>query len=213
MAAVADIFLAYAREDEPRVKAIAGAPRGRTAGPCGGPPHPPRQALRRLHSGQLDASRRIIVVWSRASIGSQFVRDAGDRGSQWPPRARAPRARQAAARVSPVQAADSSATGTDNRPRRIRPPRAFNRVARSALGRVSASAAQTDAPIAVPAIDQDSIRRICRDTPFRSTAPAATRVGRMLVDSSQAAWLGRGGCDRPGDGGRGHAMASIFSRE
>jgi TIR domain len=70
---VADIFLSYAREDKPRVGQIATALESRGWTVWWDRRIPPGQVFTSYIQQQLDDARCIVVLWSKASIGSQFV--------------------------------------------------------------------------------------------------------------------------------------------
>jgi TIR domain/RoxA-like, cytochrome c-like len=77
---VVDIFLSYAREDEPRARTIAAALE-RIGWSVWWDRHIPHgQHFADYIQQQLDAARCIIVLWSRVSVVSQFVRDEAAEG-------------------------------------------------------------------------------------------------------------------------------------
>jgi TIR domain len=77
---MADIFLSYAREDEARARSLA-ADLERRGWSVFWDRRIPHGRNFRLHiQQQLDSARCIVVLWSKASLGSQFVLDEAAEG-------------------------------------------------------------------------------------------------------------------------------------
>jgi formylglycine-generating enzyme required for sulfatase activity len=77
---MADIFLSYAREDEPRARALAGALGSRGWSIFWDRRIPKGRDFREHLQQQLDSAGCIVVLWSRASIKSGFVIDEATEG-------------------------------------------------------------------------------------------------------------------------------------
>jgi TIR domain-containing protein len=75
-----DIFLSYAREDEGRARMLAEALESRGWSVWWDRRIPHGQDFNAYIQQQLDAARCIVVLWSKASVASQFVRDEASEG-------------------------------------------------------------------------------------------------------------------------------------
>jgi formylglycine-generating enzyme required for sulfatase activity len=77
---MADIFLSYAREDETRARALAAALGSRGWSVFWDRRIPHGRDFRTHIQQQLDSARCIVVLWSSASVKSQFVLDEATEG-------------------------------------------------------------------------------------------------------------------------------------
>ena len=77
---MADIFLSYAREDVARVRLIAKALESSGWSVWWDRSIPPGRDFNAYIQQQLDAARCIVVLWSKASVASPFVRDEAGEG-------------------------------------------------------------------------------------------------------------------------------------
>jgi hypothetical protein len=77
---MADIFLSYAREDEPRARLLATALEAQGWSVWWDRRIPHGKDFNSYIQEQLDAARCIVVLWSKASVASQFVRDEASEG-------------------------------------------------------------------------------------------------------------------------------------
>jgi hypothetical protein len=77
---MADIFLSYAREDEPRARLLAAALESYGWSVWWDRRIPPGQVFTTYIQRQLDAARCIVVLWSKASVTSQFVNEEAREG-------------------------------------------------------------------------------------------------------------------------------------
>jgi hypothetical protein len=77
---MADIFLSYAREDVARARQIAETLESRGWSVWWDRRIPPGQDFTAYIQRQLDEARCIVVLWSKASVASQFVRDEAAEG-------------------------------------------------------------------------------------------------------------------------------------
>ena len=75
-----DILLSYAREDEPRARLLATALEARGWSVFWDRRIPHGKDFNAYIQQQLDAARCIVVLWSKASLASQFVRDEATEG-------------------------------------------------------------------------------------------------------------------------------------
>jgi hypothetical protein len=88
---VSDIFLSYAREDLPRVKPVVAALEQRGWSVWWDRTIRPGQTFDAVIEAALDEARCIVVLWSRESVKSQWVRTEADEGQQrWHPHPGAP---------------------------------------------------------------------------------------------------------------------------
>jgi formylglycine-generating enzyme len=79
---VSDIFLSYAREDLPRVKPIVDALAGRGWSVWWDPGIKPGETWDEVIEAELDQARCVIVLWSRQSVQSRWVRTEADEGQR-----------------------------------------------------------------------------------------------------------------------------------
>jgi TIR domain len=77
---MADIFLSYAREDLTRAHGIAQALESHGWSVWWDRRIPPGQEFTSYIQRQLDDARCIVVLWSKASVASAFVRDEAAEG-------------------------------------------------------------------------------------------------------------------------------------
>jgi hypothetical protein len=77
---MADIFLSYAREDEARARALAGALESRGWSIFWDRRIPHGRNFRKHIEDQLSSAPCIVVLWSKASLASQFVLDEATEG-------------------------------------------------------------------------------------------------------------------------------------
>jgi actin-like ATPase involved in cell morphogenesis len=77
---MADIFLSYARKDEPRARLLAAALESRGWSVWWDLRIPHGKDFNAYIQQQLDDARCIVVLWSKASVTSQFVRDEATEG-------------------------------------------------------------------------------------------------------------------------------------
>jgi formylglycine-generating enzyme required for sulfatase activity len=77
---MADIFLSYAREDEPRARLLAAALESHGWSVWWDRRIPHGKDFSAYIQQQLDAAHCIVVLWSKASLASQFVRDEAEEG-------------------------------------------------------------------------------------------------------------------------------------
>ncbi len=77
---MADIFLSYAREDEPRASLLAAALESRGWSVWWDRRIPHGKDFNAYIQHELDAARCIVVLWSKVSLASQFVRDEASEG-------------------------------------------------------------------------------------------------------------------------------------
>jgi formylglycine-generating enzyme required for sulfatase activity len=77
---MADIFLSYAREDEPRARLLAAALESRRWSVWWDRRIPHGKDFNAYIQHELDAARCIVVLWSKASLASPFVRDEASEG-------------------------------------------------------------------------------------------------------------------------------------
>jgi hypothetical protein len=77
---MADIFLSYAREDETRARTLASALGSRGWSIFWDRRIPHGRNFRKHIDDQLDSARCIVVLWSKASLVSQFVLDEATEG-------------------------------------------------------------------------------------------------------------------------------------
>jgi hypothetical protein len=77
---VADIFLSYAREDELRARAVAGELESRGWSVFWDRRIPTGHDFGEHLQQQINAARCIVVLWSKASVASRFVRDEATEG-------------------------------------------------------------------------------------------------------------------------------------
>jgi formylglycine-generating enzyme required for sulfatase activity len=77
---MADIFLSYAREDEPRARLLATALESHGWSVWWDRRIPHGSDFNQYIQEQLDAARCIVVLWSKASLASRFVRDEATEG-------------------------------------------------------------------------------------------------------------------------------------
>ena len=77
---MADIFLSYARKDEPRVRLLAAALESHGWSVWWDRRIPHGKDFNAYIQQQLDDARCIVVLWSKASVMSQFVRDEATEG-------------------------------------------------------------------------------------------------------------------------------------
>src|SRR5206468_12724196 len=83
-AAMADVFLSYARADRPRVEPLVRALEGQGFSVWWDPHIAPGQEFDELIAQELQRAGCVVVVWTENSVPSRWVRgearDAADRG-------------------------------------------------------------------------------------------------------------------------------------
>src|SRR5262245_3319705 len=77
---MADIFLSYAREDEAHARLLASALHSRGWSVWWDRHIPAGRDFNRFIEEQLSHARCIVVLWSKASVASHFVRDEAAEG-------------------------------------------------------------------------------------------------------------------------------------
>ncbi|HET9598957.1 MAG TPA: TIR domain-containing protein [Anaeromyxobacteraceae bacterium] len=77
-----DVFVSYAREDAPRIHELVGALEGKGWSVFWDHRIPAGQSWRSYIGKALDDTRRAIVVWSKASIASEFVLEEASRAKR-----------------------------------------------------------------------------------------------------------------------------------
>jgi hypothetical protein len=77
---MADIFVSYAREDEPRARVLTAALESRGWSVFWDRRIPDGKDFSAYIQEQLDAARCVVVLWSKASVASPFVRDEATEG-------------------------------------------------------------------------------------------------------------------------------------
>ena len=85
---MADVFISYAREDEPKARQLADALTARGWGVWWDRAITPGEVFSRVIQRELEAAPCVVVLWSRASIASEYVQDeatvAKERGALVP---------------------------------------------------------------------------------------------------------------------------------
>jgi hypothetical protein len=79
---MSDIFISYASEDRARAKDIAEALEQQGWSVWWDRKIPPGKAFDEVIGDELDAARCVIVLWSRASIGSNWVKEEAAEGQK-----------------------------------------------------------------------------------------------------------------------------------
>lgn len=77
-----DVFLSYAAEDRDRAARVAGALETRGWSVWWDRKIAPGRAFDRVITEALDSSRCVVVLWSRASVESDWVREEAAEGQQ-----------------------------------------------------------------------------------------------------------------------------------
>lgn len=79
---MAEVFISYSQADRPRVAAIATALEAKGHDVFWDPEIPPGESWESVIQRELEGARCVIVVWSRASLDSDWVREEADYGKR-----------------------------------------------------------------------------------------------------------------------------------
>jgi hypothetical protein len=77
---MSDIFISYASEDRAKAKVLARTLERRGFSVWWDPEIPPGEEFRQVITKALDEAKCVIVLWSKASVGSRWVREEANRG-------------------------------------------------------------------------------------------------------------------------------------